>query len=60
MQQNADYEGFVTANTSAYNEVFEQFIRRYPEAWLWIHNRFKDTQDSPGFWEKRRAKRLNG
>lgn len=58
MQQKEDYEEFVTTNTSAYNRVFEQFIRKYPEAWLWVHNRFKDTQDSPGFWKKRRTKRL--
>ena len=51
------YEEFVTVNTAAYNAVFERTIRQYPEAWLWVHNRFKDTQDRPGFWTKRRAKR---
>ena len=51
------YEDFVTVNTSAYNAVFERFIRQYPDAWLWVHDRFKDTQQSPGFWHKRRAKR---
>jgi len=51
------YEEFLTINTSAYNAVFERFIRDYPEAWLWVHDRFKDTQERPGFWSKRRAKR---
>ena len=52
-----DYEEFLTVNTSAYNAVFERFIREYPDAWLWVHDRFKDTQERPGFWNKRRAKR---
>ena len=51
------YEEFVTLNTSRYNAVFEGFLRRYPEAWLWVHNRWKDTQRRPGFWEKRGMKR---
>ena len=49
------YEEFVTVNTSAYNAVFERFIRQYPDAWLWVHNRFKDTQEQPGLWIKRRG-----
>ena len=52
-----NYEEFLAINTSAYNAVFERFIRKYPEAWLWSHDRFKDTQERPGFWSKRRAKR---
>jgi len=56
-RQCESYEEFVTINTSAYNAVFERFIREYPKAWLWVHNRFKDTQDRPGLWAKRRAKR---
>ncbi len=56
-KQCDSYEEFVTINTSAYNAVFERFIRQYPEAWLWVHNRFKDTQKSPGLWAKRLAKR---
>lgn len=56
-QDCESYEDFVTVNTSAYNAVFERFIRQYPDAWLWVHDRFKDTQQTPGFWHKRRAKR---
>jgi len=56
-QDCESYEEFVTVNTSAYNAVFERFIRQYPDAWLWVHDRFKDTQQSPGLWHKRRAKR---
>ncbi len=56
-KQCDSYEEFITVNTSAYNAVFERFIRQYPEAWLWVHNRFKDTQQQPGLWAKRLAKR---
>ncbi|MCD6327359.1 lysophospholipid acyltransferase family protein [bacterium] len=53
----SDYEEFVTINTTAYNAVFERFIREHPEAWLWVHDRWKYEQSFPGFHRKRRAKR---
>lgn len=28
-------------NTAAYNQAIEDFIRRYPEQWFWVHRRWK-------------------
>jgi KDO2-lipid IV(A) lauroyltransferase len=34
-------EGDVLANTAAYTKVIEDYARRYPEQWLWVHRRWK-------------------
>lgn len=31
----------IIANTAAYNQVVERWVRRNPEQWLWIHRRWK-------------------
>ncbi len=31
----------IEANTRQYNLAIEDFIRRYPDQWFWVHNRFK-------------------
>ncbi len=36
-----DVEADILANTSQYNKIIENFIRRYPEQWLWIHRRWR-------------------
>jgi Kdo2-lipid IVA lauroyltransferase/acyltransferase len=36
-----DREADVLANTAAFNQVIEGYIRRYPEQWLWVHRRWK-------------------
>ena len=35
--RNAD----VLANTQRFTKVIEQIVRRYPDQWLWIHQRWK-------------------
>jgi len=35
-------------NTRKLNEVFEDYIRRYPQHWFWLHRRWKDI---PGLKE---------
>ena len=32
----------VLENTRQYNKALEQIIRRYPEQWFWVHNRWKE------------------
>lgn len=32
----------IIANTQNYNRIIENFIRKYPDQWLWIHNRWKN------------------
>ena len=31
----------VEANTQQYNRIIEDFIRRYPDQWFWVHQRWK-------------------
>ncbi len=31
-------------NTRKLNEIFEGYIRRYPEHWFWLHRRWKDIE----------------
>jgi KDO2-lipid IV(A) lauroyltransferase len=34
-------EADIVANTAAYAKVIEDYARRYPEQWLWVHRRWK-------------------
>jgi KDO2-lipid IV(A) lauroyltransferase len=39
--ENADPEADVLANTAAFTRTIEDFVRRYPDQWLWVHRRWK-------------------
>jgi KDO2-lipid IV(A) lauroyltransferase len=39
--RSADRDEDVRANTTRFNGVVEDFVRRYPDQWLWIHRRWK-------------------
>jgi Kdo2-lipid IVA lauroyltransferase/acyltransferase len=34
-------EADVVANTAMFTNVLEQYVRKYPEQWLWVHRRWK-------------------
>ncbi len=34
-------ESDVLANTAMFNNVLEQYVRKYPDQWLWVHRRWK-------------------
>ncbi|MCD4741880.1 MAG: lysophospholipid acyltransferase family protein [Desulfobacteraceae bacterium] len=36
-----DMEKDILDNTQAYHSVIEKYVRKYPEQWFWIHNRWK-------------------
>ena len=36
-----DREADVVANTTMFNKILEDFVREFPEQWLWIHRRWK-------------------
>jgi KDO2-lipid IV(A) lauroyltransferase len=38
--RTADDEGDVLENTARFNRLLEDYIRRYPEQWLWVHRRW--------------------
>ncbi len=34
-------EADAIANTALFNRVFEEYVRKYPNQWLWVHRRWK-------------------
>lgn len=36
-----DNEADVVANTAVFTKVIEEYVRRYPDQWLWVHRRWK-------------------
>jgi len=39
--RTADNEADIVANTAKFTKVIEDFVRRYPDQWLWVHRRWK-------------------
>jgi Kdo2-lipid IVA lauroyltransferase/acyltransferase len=36
-----DNEADVVANTAKFTKIIEDFVRKYPDQWLWVHKRWK-------------------
>jgi KDO2-lipid IV(A) lauroyltransferase len=41
----------IEANTQQYNKIIEDIIRRYPDQWFWVHQRWKTRPYQP--WPKK-------
>jgi KDO2-lipid IV(A) lauroyltransferase len=41
LTSTGDAEGDAAENTARFTAVLEEFIRRYPSQWLWMHRRWK-------------------
>jgi KDO2-lipid IV(A) lauroyltransferase len=39
--RSGDEENDITANTAHFTRVIENYVRQYPEQWLWVHRRWK-------------------
>lgn len=39
--RTGDDEADVVANTALFTKVIEDYVRRYPDQWLWVHRRWK-------------------
>ena len=39
--KTGDRQKDIESNTQEYNRVIENFIRRYPDQWFWVHQRWK-------------------
>jgi Kdo2-lipid IVA lauroyltransferase/acyltransferase len=39
--RTGDNEADIVANTAKFTKVIEDFVRRYPDQWLWVHRRWK-------------------
>lgn len=36
-----DEQADIVANTAKFTQIIEDYVRRYPEQWLWVHRRWK-------------------
>ena len=36
-----DSEEEIVANTANFTRLIEEYVRRYPDQWLWVHRRWK-------------------
>ena len=39
--RTGDVEADTAANTAAFTRVIEEYVRKYPDQWLWVHRRWK-------------------
>src|SRR5246127_5541018 len=39
--RTGDDEADIVANTQQFTKIIEDFVRRYPDQWLWVHRRWK-------------------
>ncbi len=53
--QTGDRTHDIEANTLRYNQAIEAVIRRYPDQWFWVHQRWKTRPFCP--WPKQYTKR---
>jgi KDO2-lipid IV(A) lauroyltransferase len=41
LARSGDLEADIKANTQKFTSVIEDYVRKYPEQWLWVHRRWK-------------------
>jgi Kdo2-lipid IVA lauroyltransferase/acyltransferase len=39
--RTGDLEADIVANTQKFTKVIEDYVKKYPEQWLWVHRRWK-------------------
>ncbi len=39
--RTGDTRGDIEENTARFNRIIERYVRRHPEQWLWVHQRWK-------------------
>lgn len=44
LTRNRNFREDVLKNTTLFNKVIEEWIRKYPEQWLWLHHRWRRTR----------------
>src|SRR6202171_5409267 len=44
--RRGDNEADIVANTAKFTKVIEDFIRKYPDQWLWVHRRWKTRPEA--------------
>ncbi len=49
--RTGDQEADIAANTQLFTKVIEDYVRKYPEQWLWVHRRWKTRPEGePGLY----------
>jgi Kdo2-lipid IVA lauroyltransferase/acyltransferase len=49
--RTGDLEADIVANTQMFTRVIEEYVRKYPEQWLWVHRRWKTRPEGqPGLY----------
>jgi len=43
--RTGDLEVDIVANTQRFTKVIEDYVRKYPEQWLWVHRRWKTRRE---------------
>ncbi|PID56201.1 lipid A biosynthesis acyltransferase [candidate division KSB3 bacterium] len=41
IERSGNFQKDIAVNTEKFNKIIEDVIRRYPDQWFWIHNRWK-------------------
>ena len=41
LTRNGHLEADIAANTQKFTSIIEEYVRKYPEQWLWVHRRWK-------------------
>jgi Kdo2-lipid IVA lauroyltransferase/acyltransferase len=50
--RTGDQEADIIANTQMFTKVIEDYVRNYPDQWLWVHRRWKTRPDGqPGLYD---------
>ena len=49
--RSGDLEADLVANTQMFTKVIEDYVRKYPDQWLWVHRRWKTRPEGqPGLY----------
>ena len=56
MKRTGDLRADIQANTQMITDVVEEFVRRYPDQWFWVHKRWKKYY--PDLYPEYQARRL--
>ena len=45
VEKTADKRGDIRRTTQKINDIIEGHVRKYPEEWFWLHDRWKSVRD---------------
>ena len=49
--RGGDVEAEIVVNTQLFTKIIEDYVRKYPEQWLWVHRRWKTRPEGePGLY----------